>query len=475
MIRKFTLLLSLMLVAILTLAACGQQATTTAPAEPETAEESAPEVEEAPEEEPEEEMAEESSGEMAMSGLDHCDVSVPSEATTVNVMGWAFPITEFYSEELKGCNDVENLEVNVQLLDGPGAQEQVRLALAGGGTSPFGIVHAANTQIIEWGSQGWLMPLNDMIEKYGDQYDLDDIPQNAWDGATIDGNIYGVPVVGNTLHIMYRPDLFEKYDLEVPTTYDEVIEVCQALADEPSIDIPFTMNLHAGWAWEIEFLHFLRSYGGDYLNDDNTPAFNGPEGVAALEKMKEVVDGCMGAEGITYSVDDSEIGMETGGLAFVQLWASRAGGMDDPEKSDFVGQIEFAPAAAPNPDGPLGGSAWNDYYSIPATTDVDPELLFQLIMEVADLESQQRAAEFGIVTRAAAAEGGAGGRYLPAAVQTIADGVGIYDRNAAVPLARTALGNWLPLVGTGELSAQEALDMAAEEYLAEAEAQGFLE
>ena len=97
--------------------------------------------------------------------------------------------------------------------------------------------------------------------------------------------------------------------------------------------------------------------------------------------MKEVVDACMGTEGLTYSVDDSEIGMEVGSLAFVQLWASRAKGMDDPEKSDFVGQIEFAPAAAPNPGGRLGGSTWNDYYCIPTTNEVDPELIFQMIME----------------------------------------------------------------------------------------------
>ena len=404
-----------------------------------------------------------------------CNVDAPAEAATINVIGWAFPVTEFYAEEFELCDEVENVEVNVQLLDSAGAQEQVRLALSGGGESPFGIVHTANSGLIEMGSQGWLMPLNDMIEKYRDEYDLDDIPQTAWDGATIDGQIYGIPAVANTLHLMYRPDLFDQYGLEVPTTYDEVIAACEVLKDEPSIDLPFTINVNRGRGWEIEFLHFIRSFGGDYLNDDSTPAFNGPEGVAALSKMKEVIDACMGPEGITYSVDDSEIGMETGALAFVQLWASRAGGMDDPEKSDFVGQIEFAPAPAPNPGGALGGSSWNDFYTIPATTDVDPELVFKVLMEAVDLESQKKAAEFGIVTRNAVAEAGIGGRYLPAASETVAKGVGIYGPNPAVNLAIEALSNSLPLVGTGELTPEEALNAAAEEYTAEATAQGFLE
>lgn len=403
-----------------------------------------------------------------------CNVTAPADAVEVNMVGWAFPITEFYAAELKECNTVENITVNTQLLDSTGAREQVNLALAGGAASPFAIIHGANGDISTWGSQGYLMPLNDLIEKYRDEYDLSDIPTTAWEGATYEGNIYGVPIVGNTLHLMYRPDLFEKYGIAVPTTYDEVIAACKVLADDPDIDLPFVMNLHAGWAWEIEFLHFLRSFGGDHLDANNMPIFNGAEGVAALTKMKEVVDGCMGPEGIAYSVDDSEIGMETGGLAFVNLWASRAANMDDPEKSEFVGGIEFAPAPRPNPDGPLGGSAWNDFYMIPATTDVDPDLIFQLIMQAADLESQTEAAALGIVTRNAVAAAGIGGRYLPAAGETIANGVGIYKNNPAVGLARTALGNHLPLVGTGEATPEEALNAAAEEYIAEATAQGFI-
>ena len=404
-----------------------------------------------------------------------CNVPAPTSDTTINMIGWAFPITEFYADELRTCSNVENLRINTQLLDAAGAREQVRLALSGDGASPYGILHGANGDIVEWGSQGWLMPLNDLVEQFWEEYNLADIPQTAWQGATFEGNIYGIPMVANTLHLMYRADLFEQYDLSAPTTYEEVIEVCNVLRDEPSIDLPFTMNLHAGWAWETEFFHFLESFGGTYLNPDNSPAFNSEAGVAAIEKMLAVVDACMGAEGLSFSLDDSEIGMNVGRLAFVQLWASRAASMDDPDRSDFVGQINFAPAPAPNPGSLLGGSAWNDFYMIPATTNLDPELVFRVIMEAVDQESQERAAAVGIVTRSAVAEAGLGGRFLAAATTTIAEGVGIYQANPAIAIARTVLGNFLPLVATGALSPEEALNQAAESYIAEASAQGFLD
>ncbi len=408
--------------------------------------------------------------------MDACELDAPMEEAEINFMGWAFPITEYFAAELEKCNEVDNLTVNIQLLDSPSAEEQANLALAGGGDSPWAILHTVPARMVTLSEFDALLPLNDLIEKYREEYNLDDIPQPVWDAATIDGKIYGVPFMSNTMHLFYRPDLFEKHGLEIPTTYDEVIDVCAVLADEPSIDLPFTMNLHAGWAWEIEFMHFSRSFGATYLNDDNSPAFNSDEGVAALAKMKEVVDGCMGAEGLTYSIDDSEIGMETGTLAFVHIWASRAANMDDPDKSDFVGTIGFAPSPAPNPDsGLLGGSAWIDAYSITKRSGVDHDLAFRAIMETFDFEGQVGGSAHGAIVRTSVSEAGHGGRNMPAFAVSLGQGVGGNSLNPAAALARTALGNWLPLVGSGDLTPEEALESAAEEYTAEATAQGYID
>ena len=91
-----------------------------------------------------------------------------------------------------------------------------------------------------------------------------------------------------------------------------------------------------------------------------------------------------------------------------------------------------------------------------------------------DLESQMEAAELGLVTRSEVAKSGGGGRYLEAALETIAGGAGNYGPNPAGALARTAIENTLPKVGTGELSAEQALDEAAKLYIAEATKQGYI-
>lgn len=406
---------------------------------------------------------------------DHvCDIDAPADATELNMMGWSFPITDFYAEELESCNSVENLTVNTQLLASADAQEQVRLALSTGGDSPYDIVHLSNAQVGEWAGSGWLTPLNDLVETYWDEYNLSDIPQVAWDGVTIDGQIYGVPVVGNTLHFIYRTDIYEEFGLEAPETYDDVIASCETIGlDNRDFDAPFTINLSAGWAWEIEFFQFVRAFGGDFLNEDLTPGFNGEEGVQAVELMLRVAEACMGDFGYSFNLNDQEVAMQLGTLPSTNMWASRAANMSDPERTDLGDMIAYAPAPRVTEDSPRAGSAWNDFYAIPAMTTNDPDLIFQIIMEAADEESQQRAAGVGMATRLSVAE--FGGPYLEAAGTTVAEGIGIYGKHPAISIVRAKLGEFLPLVGTGDMTPQEALDAAAEAYVEEATAQGYIE
>ena len=110
---------------------------------------------------------------------------------------------------------------------------------------------------------------------------------------------------------------------------------------------------------------------------------------------------------------------------------------------------------------------------IPATTANDPDLIFRIIMEAADEASQAEAAKVGMATRMSVAD--FGGPYQEAANITIAEGIGNYDTNPAVNIAIKKLEEFLPLVFIGDMTAQEALDAAAEAYIEEATVQGFIE
>ncbi|NOX35547.1 MAG: extracellular solute-binding protein [Deltaproteobacteria bacterium] len=61
---------------------------------------------------------------------------------------------------------------------------------------------------------------------------LKDFPSSAkkaW--STDDGKIYGVPIFGVTHGVYYHKDIFKKYNLTPPETWDEFIAVCKTLKD----------------------------------------------------------------------------------------------------------------------------------------------------------------------------------------------------------------------------------------------------
>ncbi|MCY3831682.1 MAG: extracellular solute-binding protein [Chloroflexi bacterium] len=410
---------------------------------------------------------------IAAQDMGGCMIEPPESAAQINMIGWTYPIIDFYADELEACNAVDNIDVNTQLLDSGSAHDQLRLALGAGGTSPYDIIMVTQGDIESYVAEGWMMPLNDLVAKYEDEYQISDILGIA--DMTVDGNIYGLPMEQNTRHLFYRPDLLEKHGIDVPETWDDVIEACGVLQAEDSIVIPFTTQLHAGWAWRIEFGDMLLAFGGKPLNDDMTPAFNSDEGVMALEKLVEIVDACMGAEGLTYSIDDSQIGIATGELAMAFTWASRAAAMDDPDFSDYVGGIEFAPAPKATVDGLYGATGGTGAgLGIPADIDDDPDLVFQVILEAMDEETMLRGSNYGVITRRAVAAK-ADARYLPAVFDTIAGGVEGTPVPAIGAVLNPVWDQWLPQIATGEMSAAELLEAAAEAYTAEATAQGFIE
>jgi maltose-binding protein MalE len=97
-----------------------------------------------------------------------------------------------------------------------------------------------------------------------------------------------------------------------------------------------------------------------------------------------------------------------------------------------------------------------------------------MIMEAADKDNQMTAGNVGLVVRSSVAEAGVGSASTAAAMETVEKGIGAYPKSPAINLVNAALGNWLPFVGTGEMTPEEVLAKAEEEYIAEATAQGFI-
>jgi len=86
-----------------------------------------------------------------------------------------------------------------------------------------------------------------------------DIPQNAWDSNTPDGkNYYGIPMKGFVDFFMANREIFKKYNLKYPTTYDELISAGKVLQQNGII--PLAIGSKGGNASHFFHAELLQQY-----------------------------------------------------------------------------------------------------------------------------------------------------------------------------------------------------------------------
>ncbi|HEY0259359.1 MAG TPA: extracellular solute-binding protein [Lacisediminihabitans sp.] len=69
------------------------------------------------------------------------------------------------------------------------------------------------------------------LNKYGAASVKDNYSAGAWADESSDGGVYAIPVDGGPVGLLYRKDLFDKYGLTVPTTWEEYAADAQKLKD----------------------------------------------------------------------------------------------------------------------------------------------------------------------------------------------------------------------------------------------------
>ena len=382
---------------------------------------------------------------------------------TLNLISHRFPMLEFYAEEL-GKSGIPEVKVEANLMPRDKAAELLRIALSAGGVSPYQIAWADQVLLSEYASKGWVEPLDDYIKKYKDVYHFDDIPNAIWDVVRYEGKIYGIPLSQNIMHFFYRKDIFAKYSLQPPKTFDEWFAAAKKVN---GMETPYGTNLTLGRVDGLrnDFHGFLMGYGGEWFDSKNYPLFNGPQGIKAVTMIKEMMKYAP-PEVLTYFNDQAMVAFQQGMVAMGNQWATRAAAMDDPKMSKVVGLIDFAPA----PSGTVGGVPCSklspDIYIMLKNINVDKDLVFRVMAEATDEESMVKAAQFAFVPRKSVASRSdlvAKYRYWPAALATIVAGA----RPDPIKPWFTEVDDIVTLriaqALSGEMEIKEALNLAAKE------------
>ena len=128
-----------------------------------------------------------------------------------------------------------------------------------------------------------------LLNSFDDLIDADELGQNyiaaAWESANFEGSQYGIPLDVHPLGLYYNKDVLDAAGVDVPTTYDELVQACEDLEGYVNHCLP----LSTMWPSQNVFISALFQNDGQDLDEDHYPAFNSPEGFAALEILNRLI------------------------------------------------------------------------------------------------------------------------------------------------------------------------------------------
>lgn len=311
-----------------------------------------------------------------------------------------------------------------------------------------------------------IRPLDDLIAAHGENLTPNQLIQ-------IDGQTMAVAMMVNTQHMMYRTDIFDDLGLEVPGTWEEVLTAAAAIQEAGVVDYPLGATMKSGWNLAQDFVNMFNGFGGTFVNDDNTPGVNSEAGLAALDMMMRMTE-FMDPE---YLVSDStyvQQQFQQGRIAMANLWASRAGAMNDEAESQVVGLIGTASAPTTMEGGTPATTLWWDGIVVAANiSDEEADNAFRLAMEGIHPSTVEAAPDAAIWL----IEGYEPNDMSAGAIATATANPAppSYPSTTQMGLMHTALGNELNAFFTGDVSAEEALAAVEASYTVAAQEAGLLE
>ena len=160
------------------------------------------------------------------------------------------------------------------------------------------------------------------------------------------GSLYALPYVGNSQLFFYRKDLFEKYSLKAPETWNDVLAAAKTIHEKETTGANggrihgYVMRAAQGNAAVADFMPIFWAFGGEMFGPDGKPAVNSLEGIAALEFMIEL--GKYAPAGYaSFNADEVGAHLLQGTAAMSINWPAWISSFSDQAKSKVIGKMEF--------------------------------------------------------------------------------------------------------------------------------------
>lgn len=236
--------------------------------------------------------------------------AAPPDDEQVTITWWDFQPNEAMIEALEtliAAYESEHPNVKIERTFVPFADIKNKLLIGSAAGQLPDIVMIDGPDHQSFAAAGVLEDITDKVQEWG-QADM--YFEAPWNATMYEGRNYGVPVSNNNLGLFYNADMFEEAGLEPPTTWDELLEVAQALSTEEVYGIGIAATKSEQLTFQ--YLPFLWQAGSDVTDI-------GSQGtIDSLHLYKDLVDsGAMSLDVLNLDQQATFLQFMAGKLAMV--------------------------------------------------------------------------------------------------------------------------------------------------------------
>lgn len=227
----------------------------------------------------------------------------------------------------------------------------------------YDLIVVDNPWMYDFASEGFLEPLDGMIQEAGDAYNYEDFAAPLRQIAEVDGQTYAIPFYNYALGLIYREDLFEEHALNPPESIDELQNHIEELTTD---EIAGTaMQPQRGYKIFEEWANWLFAEGGAIQDESGNIVLDSPEARNALTKYIETYNASAPEDSINWGFDEAMRAVSSGQAATMLSYNWMLPTLNNPDGAagDLAGR--FALTEVPGGKSVLG--AW--YWAIPANTE----------------------------------------------------------------------------------------------------------
>ncbi len=198
----------------------------------------------------------------------------------------------------------------------------------------------------------WVASLANLLEPIDARVGEKGIPLDRWPEAhlrqgRVNNQLLGLPSRGHVQLLFYRRDLFEKHNLTVPATWEDLVTTGLAIQQrEPNVSgvaVPYGRNNGQNL---MVWYNFLWGRGGTLFDERGQPAFTS---AAALQSVQDYVDllrrhRVTPAGAVSFAEQDAVNSFGQGNSAMLPVWWWVRATLANPQASRLAApQIGFAP------------------------------------------------------------------------------------------------------------------------------------